>query len=55
LHSDWKLLREYPLSPELLAMSHVWQSANGKQYEIATKGAPEALGSLSPGESPGCL
>lgn len=28
LHSDWKLLREYPLSPQLLAMSHVWQSAD---------------------------
>ncbi len=43
LHNDWKLLREYSLSPELLAMSHVWQSADGKQYEIAAKGAPEAI------------
>jgi P-type Ca2+ transporter type 2C len=43
LHSDWKLLKEYPLSPNLLAMSHVWQSADGKQYEIAAKGAPEAI------------
>jgi P-type Ca2+ transporter type 2C len=46
LHSDWKLLREYPLSPELLAMSHVWQSADRKQYEIAAKGAPEAIANL---------
>jgi P-type Ca2+ transporter type 2C len=46
LHDDWQLLREYPLSPELLAMSHVWQSADGKQYEIATKGAPEAIADL---------
>jgi P-type Ca2+ transporter type 2C len=46
LHSDWKLLREYPLSPHLLAMSHVWQSADGKQYEIAAKGAPEAIADL---------
>jgi P-type Ca2+ transporter type 2C len=46
LHSDWKLLREYPLSPELLAMSHVWQSADGKLYEIAAKGAPEAIADL---------
>jgi P-type Ca2+ transporter type 2C len=46
LHSDWKLLREYPLSPQLLAMSHVWQSADGKQYEIAAKGAPEAIADL---------
>jgi P-type Ca2+ transporter type 2C len=46
LHDDWKLLREYPLSPELLAMSHVWQSADGKLYEIAAKGAPEAIADL---------
>jgi P-type Ca2+ transporter type 2C len=46
LHNDWKLLREYPLSPELLAMSHVWQSADSKQYEIAAKGAPEAIADL---------
>ena len=46
LHHDWKLLREYPLSPDLLAMSHVWQSADAKQYEIATKGAPEAIADL---------
>ncbi|MCY7334788.1 MAG: HAD-IC family P-type ATPase [Chamaesiphon sp.] len=46
LHSDWQLLREYPLSPHLLAMSHVWQSADGKQYEVAAKGAPEAIADL---------
>ncbi len=46
LHRDWQLLRSYPLSPELLAMSHVWQSADGERYEIATKGAPEAVADL---------
>lgn len=46
LHKDWKPLREYPLSPHLLAMSHVWQSADGKQYEVAAKGAPEAITDL---------
>jgi P-type Ca2+ transporter type 2C len=46
LHNDWSLLREYPLSPDLLAMSHVWQSADGEQYEIAAKGAPEAIADL---------
>ncbi|PSB26286.1 cation-translocating P-type ATPase [Stenomitos frigidus] len=46
LHNDWMLLREYPLSPHLLAMSHVWQSADGKQYAIAAKGAPEAIADL---------
>ncbi|WP_019499677.1 cation-translocating P-type ATPase [Pseudanabaena sp. PCC 6802] len=46
LHQDWNLLREYPLSPDLLAMSHVWQSADGQRYEIAAKGAPEAIADL---------
>jgi P-type Ca2+ transporter type 2C len=46
LHRDWQLLRSYPLSPDLLAMSHVWQSADGERYEIATKGAPEAIADL---------
>jgi P-type Ca2+ transporter type 2C len=46
LHNDWMLLKAYPLSPDLLAMSHVWQSADGNQYEIATKGAPEAIADL---------
>jgi len=46
LHSDWTLIREYPLSPHLLAMSHVWQSPTGADYAIATKGAPEAIADL---------
>jgi P-type Ca2+ transporter type 2C len=43
LHDDWQLLREYPLSPDLLAMTHVWRSASGSHYDIAAKGAPEAI------------
>lgn len=43
LHKDWNLVKEYPLSKELLAVSHVWQSNNKKNYVIATKGAPEAI------------
>jgi Cation transport ATPase len=46
LHEDWKLIKEYPLSPELLAMSHVWQSPDGADYIIAAKGAPEAVADL---------
>lgn len=46
IHNDWQLLQEYPLSPQLLAMSHVWRSADGEQYEIASKGAPEAIADL---------
>ena len=43
LHSDWNLVQQYSLSKELLAMSHVWKSEDGKKFEIAAKGAPEAI------------
>lgn len=46
LHSDWTLVQEYPLSEELLAISHVWKSPNGSDYIIASKGAPEAIADL---------
>jgi Ca2+-transporting ATPase len=46
LHEDWHLVHEYPLSQELLAMSHVWQSHDGEDYIIAAKGAPEAVADL---------
>jgi Ca2+-transporting ATPase len=46
LHGDWRLEKEYPLSPELLAMSHVWRAPQGIDYVIATKGAPEAVADL---------
>jgi P-type Ca2+ transporter type 2C len=29
LHPDWRLAREYELSPQLLAMTHLWQSELG--------------------------
>jgi P-type Ca2+ transporter type 2C len=40
------LAHEYSLSPELLALSHVWQSSGGGESIIATKGAPEAIADL---------
>ena len=43
LHARWQLLREYPLSPELLAVSHVWSSPDGERLVVAAKGAPEAI------------
>ncbi len=46
LHDDWTLVREYPLSQELLAMSHVWVSPDAQDYVIAAKGAPEAIADL---------
>jgi P-type Ca2+ transporter type 2C len=46
LHSDWSLIHEYPLSRELLALSRVWRSPDGRDYIIAAKGAPEAIADL---------
>lgn len=46
LHNEWTIVREYPLSKELLALSHVWQSPDLKAYVVAAKGAPEAIGDL---------
>jgi Ca2+-transporting ATPase len=46
LHDDWTLVREYPLSGRLLAMSHVWKSRETEDYVIAAKGAPEAIADL---------
>src|SRR5512142_1649843 len=46
IHKDWMLVKEYPLSEKLLAMSHVWRSPNEKDFVIAAKGAPEAIADL---------
>jgi len=46
LHDDWTLMREYALSQELLALSHVWKSPEGREFLIAAKGAPEAVADL---------
>ncbi|OGS12464.1 MAG: ATPase [Elusimicrobia bacterium RIFOXYA2_FULL_58_8] len=43
LHGNWKVVREYPLSKELLSLSHVWAAPDHKHYIIAAKGAPEAI------------
>jgi Ca2+-transporting ATPase len=43
LHTDWTLVEDYPLSPDMLAMSRVWQSPDHRQRVIASKGAPEAI------------
>lgn len=46
LHPDWRLAREYELSPQLLAMTHLWQSGVGLHDVVAAKGAPEAVAEL---------
>jgi Ca2+-transporting ATPase len=42
VHPLWKWVREYPLSPGLLAVTHVWRG-DGRGLVVATKGAPEAV------------
>jgi P-type Ca2+ transporter type 2C len=42
-HSDWEMLKEYPLSREMLAMSRVFKNKDTEKYTIASKGAPEAI------------
>jgi Ca2+-transporting ATPase len=41
-----KLLKTYGLTPELLAVTQVWQPGDGVTLVVAAKGAPEAIGRL---------
>ena len=43
LHSDWEIVKEYPLSKELLAMSRVFTHKDNSEKIIAAKGAPETI------------
>ena len=42
----WVLAREYELSPQLLAMTHLWRLENTTHDLVAAKGAPEAVAAL---------
>ncbi len=44
--AGWSLVREYPLSKDLLALSHAWRPGAGPECLVAAKGAPEAIASL---------
>jgi Ca2+-transporting ATPase len=43
IHTDWEMLKEYPLSRDLLAMSRVFRQIGTDEKTIAVKGAPEAI------------
>lgn len=43
IHEHWTLVRHYPLSPSLLALSYVWESSETGEYVIGGKGSPEAV------------
>lgn len=42
LHTDWQLVREYPVSNGLPAMGNAWVDPSGA-HRLAAKGAPEAI------------
>jgi len=46
LHDDWTLAQHYPLSRDMLAMSHGWKATQRDEYVVAAKGAPEAIADL---------
>ena len=46
LPSSESFIREYPLTPDLLAVSHVWQISGRPSRTVASKGAPEAIAEL---------
>lgn len=46
LHQDWLQVHEYSLSPDLLALSHVWKAREREEFVVAAKGAPEAIADL---------
>ncbi|MCX6012564.1 MAG: cation-translocating P-type ATPase [Chloroflexi bacterium] len=46
MHSGWELMREYPLSRKLLAVTRVCKLPDYHECIIATKGAPEAIFNL---------
>src|SRR5690606_9485293 len=39
----WEDTREYPLTPELLAVTHLWSAPEHMHLVAATKGAPGAV------------
>jgi Ca2+-transporting ATPase len=46
LHPRWSLVREYPLTPGLLAVSHAWSTGQGDEVVVAAKGGPEDIADL---------
>jgi Ca2+-transporting ATPase len=44
--SGLELVREYPLTASLLAVSQVWRGSGERAFRVAAKGAPEAIADL---------
>jgi P-type Ca2+ transporter type 2C len=43
IHADWEMVKEYPLSKDLLAMSRVFTRTGTHDQIVTAKGAPEAM------------
>lgn len=43
LHKNWMHVRDYPLSNDFFAVSHVWKEKEKTSMVIASKGAPEFI------------
>ncbi len=46
VRDSWKLVREYALRADLLAVTHCWRGGEEGETVIAAKGAPEAIARL---------
>ncbi|MDD5136866.1 MAG: cation-translocating P-type ATPase [Candidatus Omnitrophica bacterium] len=46
IHKDWPLIEEYPISKEVTALSHVWETPDKEGFVVSAKGAPEAIQDL---------
>ncbi len=46
MREHWRLVKEYDLTRDLLAVTHCWQRADGGEVVVAAKGAPEAIAKL---------
>jgi Ca2+-transporting ATPase len=45
--AQWKIVQTYGLRPDLLAMTQVWETGDGRpDFVLAAKGAPEAIADL---------
>ncbi len=43
---NWPLVEEYPLCREVMALSNVWETPDGRGFVVSAKGAPEAIEDL---------
>ncbi|MBI3900158.1 MAG: cation-translocating P-type ATPase [Gammaproteobacteria bacterium] len=46
MRAQWRLVREYDLTPELLAVTHCWKIPERDELLVASKGAPETIARL---------